>query len=80
MGEAMSFRCESYRVLIASPSDMPEERKAATDAINEWNALHAAAESTVLLPVRWETHAMPETGVRPQDDRGKCFGRPSRRG
>ncbi len=63
----MSFRCESYRVLIASPSDMPEERQAATDAINEWNALHAAAESTVLLPVRWETHAMPETGVRPQD-------------
>jgi uncharacterized protein DUF4062 len=67
MGEAMSFRCESYRVLIASPSDMPEERQAATDAINEWNALHATAESTVLLPVRWETHAMPETGVRPQD-------------
>jgi hypothetical protein len=46
---------------------MPEERQAATDAIDEWNALHATAERVVLLPVRWETHAMPETGIRPQD-------------
>src|ERR1700688_559449 len=45
---------------------MPEERQAATEVINEWNALHAAADGVVLLPVAWETHAMPETGVRPQ--------------
>ena len=47
----MSFSSETYRVLIASPSDLPEEREAATDAINEWNAQHAAAEGVVLLPV-----------------------------
>jgi len=63
----MSFHPVAFRVLIASPSDMPEERRAATDTIDEWNALHAATEGVVLLPVRWETHAMPETGVRPQD-------------
>ena len=63
----MSFRSETYRVLIASPSDMPEEREAATDAINEWNTQHAAAEGIVLLPVKWETHAVPETGRRPQE-------------
>jgi hypothetical protein len=40
----MSFKSETYRVLIASPSDLPEERQAATDAINEWNAQHAGAE------------------------------------
>lgn len=45
---------------------MPEERQAAVEVINEWNALRAAAEGVVLLPVMWETHAMPETGVRPQ--------------
>lgn len=54
-------------MLIASPSDLTEERQAATEAINEWNSLHAAAESVVLLPVKWETHATPQTGVRPQD-------------
>ncbi|MGF1623945.1 MAG: DUF4062 domain-containing protein [Alphaproteobacteria bacterium] len=63
----MSFRAETYRVLIASPSDLAEERRAAANAINEWNAQHAAAEGVVLLPVGWETHAMPESGRRPQD-------------
>jgi hypothetical protein len=63
----MSFKSETYRVLIASPSDLSEERQAATDAVNEWNAQHAAAESVVLLPVKWETHATPQSGVRPQD-------------
>ena len=62
----MPFRSETYRVLIASPSDLEDERRAATDAINEWNAQHAAAEGIVLLPVKWETHALPETGTRPQ--------------
>src|SRR5579872_4642637 len=63
----MSFASTVYRVLIASPSAMPEERQVTSDVINEWNALHAATEGVALLPVRWETHAMPETGVRPQD-------------
>ncbi len=62
----MPFKSEAYRVLIASPSDLAEERAAAAHAIEEWNADHAAAEAVVLLPVKWETHALPETGVRPQ--------------
>lgn len=62
----MSFNAQTFRVLIASPSDLTEERQAVTDAINEWNAEHAAAEGVVLLPVRWETHARPTTNVRPQ--------------
>lgn len=62
----MSFKSQTYRVLIASPSDLAEERQAASETINDWNALHALAESVVLLPVKWETHAMPQSGVRPQ--------------
>jgi hypothetical protein len=62
----MSFTATTYRVLIASPSDLTEEREAATLAINDWNAQHAVAEGIVLLPVKWETHARPESGVRPQ--------------
>jgi hypothetical protein len=63
----LSFSSTTYRILIASPSDMPEERQISTEVINEWNALHAADEGVVLLPVKWETHAVPEAGVRPQD-------------
>jgi hypothetical protein len=63
----MSFKTETYRVMIGSPSDLAEERQIATDAINEWNAQHAAAEGVMLLPVKWETHAVPTSGVRPQD-------------
>lgn len=63
----MSFKSETYRVLIASPSDLSEERQAATEAVNDWNAQHAVAESVVLLPVRWETHATPQSRVRPQE-------------
>jgi hypothetical protein len=63
----MSFNAEIYRVFIASPSELVEERRVATEAINEWNSQHAAAESVVLLPVKWETHATPRAGVRPQE-------------
>lgn len=63
----MSFKSETYRVLIGSPSDLAEERQAATEAVYEWNAQHAVAESVVLLPVKWETHAVPQSGVRPQE-------------
>jgi hypothetical protein len=59
-------RSETYRVLIASPSDLAEERQAATEVVYEWNAQHATAECIVLLPIKWETHAMPQSGVRPQ--------------
>lgn len=63
----MSSKAEIYRVLIASPSDLTEERQAATEAINEWNTQHAEAEGVVLLPVKWETNATPRSGVRPQE-------------
>lgn len=62
----MSTRSKVYRVMIGSPSDLAKERRAATDAVNEWTALHADAAGAVLLPVKWETHATPRSGVRPQ--------------
>lgn len=66
-GLIMSFNSLTYQVLIASPSDLEEERRIATDVINDWNAQHSAAEAVVLLPIKWETHAMPESDVRPQE-------------
>jgi len=69
----MAFNSFTYRVLIASPSDLVEEREAATTVVYEWNAQHAAAESVVLLPVKWETHARPATGVRAQGEANRQF-------
>src|ERR1700722_16227547 len=63
----MTFKADIYRVFIASPSDLAEERQVATEAINEWNSQHAAAESIVLLPGKGETHATPRSDVRPQE-------------
>jgi hypothetical protein len=63
----MPIKTQTFRILIASPSDLREEREVAARTINEWTDLHAADEQTVLLPVRWETHASPEANVRPQD-------------
>lgn len=62
----MPFDSQTYQVLIASPSDLGEERQTVRDVINDWNADHASAESVVLLPVMWESQVTPTAGVRPQ--------------
>ncbi len=52
--------------MIASPSDVPDERVAVREVIYEWNATHSADRSIVLLPMGWETHASPSMAGRPQ--------------
>src|SRR4029077_13747425 len=63
----MSFDSRTYRILIASPSDVEEEREIAVKVIQEWNDLYSYTRKVVLLPVRWETHTAPEYGTRPQE-------------
>jgi hypothetical protein len=62
----VSFKASVYRVLIASPGDLAEERGIIEEVIYNWNATHAIDDEVVLLPVRWETHSVPELGNRPQ--------------
>jgi len=52
--------------MVASPSDVSQERVIVRDVIAEWNAVHAKDRKTVLIPLGWETHATPEMGDRPQ--------------
>lgn len=63
----MTFSAQVFRILIASPSDVNEEREIAVRAIQEWNDLNSAERQLVLLPLRWETHSAPEYGRRPQE-------------
>ena len=53
-------------VLISSPSDVSAERDAVESAIQEWNINHHNSTGIMLQPVRWETHAYPAVGDRPQ--------------
>jgi hypothetical protein len=63
----MAYDCRVYRILIASPSDVEEEREVAVKVIQQRNDLYSYSRKVVLLPLRWETHTAPEYGTRPQE-------------
>jgi hypothetical protein len=66
----MSFSATIYNVMIASPGDVAAERSIIREVLSEWNVVNADMRRQVLLPVLlpvgWETHAVPEMGDRPQ--------------
>lgn len=62
----MAERQVVYRCLIISPSDVVDARDALEQVINEWNAHVGRALGARVEAVRWETHATPEMGGRPQ--------------
>lgn len=62
----MPYRASTFRVMIASPSDVDVERRLTTEVVYEWNAVNSTNRGIVLLPVAWETHASPELGERAQ--------------
>lgn len=66
--QRMGSRPDVLNVLIASPSDVNEERDAVAAAIHDWNATNAHPDTLNILlqPIRWETHSFPESGDRPQ--------------
>lgn len=63
----MAFESMVYQIMIASPSDVEDERKTIRETIYEWNTIHSYNTNTVLLPVGWETHSSPEMGTGPQE-------------
>jgi hypothetical protein len=62
----MAYRATVLPVMIASPSDVPDERNIVRDALHEWNDIHSVDTGIVLLPVGWETHSSPSLSGRPQ--------------
>ena len=59
-------RATILNVLIASPSDVTEERDVVEKVLHAWNASHFETLGVMLHPVRWESHAYPASGDRPQ--------------
>lgn len=62
----MAFSANVLEVMIASPGDVNDERKAVVSALSDWNNLNTIEKKVVLLPVAWETHAAPDLAGRPQ--------------
>src|ERR1700722_3492592 len=62
----MAYEARVFQILIASPSDVKDERLILEDVIYEWNSVYSRDRRVVLLPVRWETHSAPEMGEPPQ--------------
>lgn len=63
----MTYQATVVNVMIASPSDVSQERRIVRDVVAEWNAVHTEDRKVVLMPVGWESHSSPEMGERPQE-------------
>lgn len=63
----MAYDSRVYRILIASPSDVLDERQLAVRVMQDWNDLHSTNRRVTVLPLRWETHSAPEYNTRPQE-------------
>ncbi len=62
----MPTMVKAYRVLVASPSDLEEERQVMREAMHDWNERNAEEYGIAFLPSMWE-FLRPESGKRPQD-------------
>lgn len=58
----VGFEARVLTVLIASPGDTADARGIVEQTILSWNSDRSHGERVVLLPVRWETDAVPEMG------------------
>jgi hypothetical protein len=47
----MAYDSRVYRILIASPSDVLEEREAAVRVMQDWNDLQSYSRRVVILPL-----------------------------
>jgi len=62
----MAYEAQVLEVMIASPSDVIEEREIVRSIVAEWNVIHSRDRGVVMLPLGWDTHSSPELGGRPQ--------------
>ncbi|MBO6793017.1 MAG: DUF4062 domain-containing protein [Balneolaceae bacterium] len=62
----MSFSAKVFKVFIASPSDVANERNIVRAVLNRWNEINTEKFQIVLFPVGWDTHSSPEIGNHPQ--------------
>lgn len=62
----MAYTATVIPIMIASPGDVLNERRAARDVISAWNDIHSLSTKMILTSVGWDTHASPDLGGRAQ--------------
>lgn len=62
------------QVFVASPGDVPDERKLLSDVVTEFNITWGAHNSVMLELLKWETHSRSGFGVDAQDVINKQIG------
>lgn len=60
------MKMELLKVFVASPGDVPEERKVVREVIDDLNRTTASEKGVILQVVGWETDARPGFGSDPQ--------------
>jgi len=63
----LAYDARIYEVMIASPSDVPHERRLISQILHQWNSVNAKDRGILLMPITWETHASPAMGMRAQE-------------
>ena len=63
----MSYQAKVFKVFIASPSDVAQERAIIRQILSRWNNINSESYKIVFLPIGWETHSSPAVGDSPQD-------------
>jgi hypothetical protein len=63
----MPTRSKVYRVMIGSPSDLAEERQAATDAVNEWTVVTSVTLRRGAFALAVAARATPKAEFRSSD-------------
>ncbi|WP_298568249.1 DUF4062 domain-containing protein [uncultured Aliiroseovarius sp.] len=61
------YNAKVLPVMIASPSDVEDERQLVRDIVYQWNYTDSFHSGLVLLPIGWDTHASPDMGVPAQE-------------
>ena len=56
----MPYPADIYRILIASPSDVKDEREAVRQAIRRWNQTNSVSRGVYLSPILWEVDSAAE--------------------
>ncbi|MET3548339.1 nucleoside 2-deoxyribosyltransferase/regulation of enolase protein 1 (concanavalin A-like superfamily) [Paenibacillus favisporus] len=63
----MAYEVQVYEVVIASPSDLKNERMKVRETVLQWNAEHSKNFKIIFQPVMWEMDTVPEVNIRPQE-------------
>lgn len=62
----MVYKANVLPIMIASPSDVAEQRDGVRSIIENWNFINGYSEKIILMPVGWETHSAPDLAGKAQ--------------